>query len=160
MAALRGGTVALLFGREDAGLPNEALDQAHVVVTIPTTDHASLNLAQAALIGLYELHLAAEDATRELAPPRKDAPRAASRVESESWDGVDRELFERLRAVRLETARSRGVPPYVIFHDATMREIAKVKPGSLDDLRGVAGVGEKKLETYGEEIVALIAELA
>jgi TrmH family RNA methyltransferase len=68
------GTVALVFGREDSGLPNEILDRVHAAVTIPTTNHASLNLAQAALIGFYELHLAAADATRELAPPRKDAP--------------------------------------------------------------------------------------
>jgi TrmH family RNA methyltransferase len=68
------GPVALVFGREDSGLPNEILDRVHAAVTIPTTDHASLNLAQAALIGLYELHLAAADATRTLAPPRKDAP--------------------------------------------------------------------------------------
>jgi len=68
------GPVALVFGREDSGLPNEVLDRVHAAVTIPTTNHASLNLAQAALIGLYELHLAAADATRTLAPPRKDAP--------------------------------------------------------------------------------------
>jgi TrmH family RNA methyltransferase len=68
------GPVALVFGREDSGLPNEILDRVHAAVTIPTTDHASLNLAQAALIGLYELHLGAADATRALAPPRKDAP--------------------------------------------------------------------------------------
>lgn len=67
------GPVAVLFGREDKGLPNEALDLAHTVVTIPTTEHASLNLAQAVLIGLYELHVAAADATRELGPPRKAA---------------------------------------------------------------------------------------
>lgn len=68
------GRVAVVFGREDSGLPNEILDRVHAAVTIPTTDHASLNLAQAVLIGLYELHLAAADATRELAPPRKAAP--------------------------------------------------------------------------------------
>jgi TrmH family RNA methyltransferase len=68
------GPVALAFGREDSGLPNEILDRVHATVTIPTTDHASLNLAQAVLIGCYELHLAAADATRTLAPPRKDAP--------------------------------------------------------------------------------------
>lgn len=68
------GRVALAFGREDSGLPNEILDRVHGTVNIPTTDHASLNLAQAALIGLYELHLAANDATRTIAPPRKDAP--------------------------------------------------------------------------------------
>jgi tRNA/rRNA methyltransferase/tRNA (cytidine32/uridine32-2'-O)-methyltransferase len=72
------GPAALLFGREDTGLPNAALDRAHVVVTIPTTEHASLNLAQAVLIGLYEMHLAAPDATRTLAPPRKAAPPATA----------------------------------------------------------------------------------
>ena len=73
------GNVAALFGREDNGLPNEALDLAHVVVTIPTTDHASLNLAQAVLIALYELHVQAADATREVPPPRHivDAPTAS-----------------------------------------------------------------------------------
>ena len=65
------GTVAIMFGREDKGLPNEALDLAQRVVTIPTTDHASLNLAQAVLIALYELHLRANDATRRLQPPKK-----------------------------------------------------------------------------------------
>ena len=72
------GPVAVLFGREDKGLPNEALDLAHTVVTIPTTAHASLNLAQAVLIGLYELHVKAADATRRLAPPRKAGPAARS----------------------------------------------------------------------------------
>ena len=68
------GPVALVFGREDRGLPNEVLDRAHVHVTIPTTSYASLNLAQAVMVALYELHLAAGDATRTRKPPRKDAP--------------------------------------------------------------------------------------
>ncbi len=66
--------VALVFGREDNGLPNEILDRLHAAVTIATTEHASLNLAQAVLIGLYELHLAAGNATRRLGPPRKATP--------------------------------------------------------------------------------------
>ena len=57
----------------------------------------------------------------------------------------------------METARTHNVPAYVIFHDATMREIAKARPQSLDDLRHVTGVGEKKLETYGAQIIDLIA---
>ncbi|GGC82923.1 DNA helicase RecQ [Undibacterium terreum] len=69
-------------------------------------------------------------------------------------------IFDKLRWWRVETARKHNVPAYVIFHDSTMREIAKAHPASLDDLRGVSGVGEKKLETYGEEIVALIAEFS
>jgi TrmH family RNA methyltransferase len=68
------GPVALLFGREDRGLPNEALDRAQVHVTIPTSRYASLNLGQAVMVALYELHLAAGDATRPRKPPRKDAP--------------------------------------------------------------------------------------
>jgi TrmH family RNA methyltransferase len=72
------GPVAIVFGREDHGLPNEALDRAHIVSTIPTTDHASLNLAQAVLIALYELHLAAGDATRTIEPPKHDAPPATA----------------------------------------------------------------------------------
>src|SRR6476620_1950025 len=68
------GRIALVFGREDSGLPNEILDRVHAAVTIPTTSHASLNLAQAVLIALYELHLAAGDATRTLPGPRKEAP--------------------------------------------------------------------------------------
>ena len=68
--------VALLFGREDRGLPNDALDRANVHVTIPTTAHASLNLAQAVMVAVYELHIAAGDATRPLKAPRKDAPPA------------------------------------------------------------------------------------
>lgn len=68
------GPVAMLFGREDHGLPGEAVDRAHAIVTIPTTSHYSLNLAQAVLLGLYELHIAAGDATRRLARPRKATP--------------------------------------------------------------------------------------
>ncbi len=88
------GPVALLFGREDSGLPNDALDMAHLVVTVPTTEHKSLNLAQAVLIALYELHLGVPAATRQLAPPRKEA-RAATLAEFERYFGdVGRALRE------------------------------------------------------------------
>ena len=69
-------------------------------------------------------------------------------------------LFEKLRWWRVETARKHNVPAYVIFHDATMREIAKARPMTLAELRGVSGVGEKKLESYGSEIIELIESLA
>jgi tRNA/rRNA methyltransferase/tRNA (cytidine32/uridine32-2'-O)-methyltransferase len=87
------GDVALLFGREDFGLPNEILDRAHVVVTIPTTEHASLNLAQAVLLGVYELHLAAADATRTLAPPRKQAPPATAEQYEKLFEDAERGLY-------------------------------------------------------------------
>ena len=76
--------------------------------------------------------------------PTKDrAPRRA-RVEAESWQDVDRDLFDRLRNLRLTIARSRGVPPYVIFHDTTLRDMARVKPTSVEALRNVYGVGKRK----------------
>jgi ATP-dependent DNA helicase RecQ len=73
--------------------------------------------------------------------------------------GVEQTIFEKLRWWRVETARKHNVPAYVIFHDATMREIAKRKPHSLAELGTVSGVGGKKLETYGEEIIALISDV-
>jgi ATP-dependent DNA helicase RecQ len=89
-------------------------------------------------------------------PPRKDASRTRSRVETESWQDVDRALFERLRAVRLETARQRGVPPYVIFHDATLREMARLRPTSIDALLAVKGVGARKADDLGEIFLSAI----
>ena len=87
-----GGPVALLFGREDWGLPKAALDRSAITVHIPTTEHSSLNLAQAVLVGLYELHLAAGDATRVLKPSRKHAPPA-------SHDDYERLVVDARRAL-------------------------------------------------------------
>jgi ATP-dependent DNA helicase RecQ len=87
---------------------------------------------------------------------QRDARRPASRVEAESWQGVDRRLFEALRAVRLEVARSRGVPPYVIFHDATLRDMARLRPTSVRTLLAVRGVGSRKAEDLGETFLAVI----
>ncbi|WP_327320844.1 DNA helicase RecQ [Streptomyces sp. NBC_01235] len=67
--------------------------------------------------------------------------------------------FEALRAWRAEQAREQGVPAYVIFHDATLREIATVWPTSVRQLGGISGVGEKKLATYGEGVIAVLASL-
>ena len=69
---------------------------------------------------------------------------------------MDRDLFDRLRAVRLEIARSRSVPPYVIFHDATLREMARRRPTSVDALLTVKGVGARKADDLGEMFLAAI----
>ncbi len=88
--------------------------------------------------------------------PRKDTLRPRSRVEAESWEGVDAALFEKLRAVRLDIARSRGVPPYVIFHDVTLRDMARLRPTSLDSLLTVKGVGARKADDLGDLFLAAI----
>jgi ATP-dependent DNA helicase RecQ len=82
---------------------------------------------------------------------------AMGRVERESWEGVDRELFDALRALRLEIARGRGVPPYVVFHDSTLREMAKARPTSLSALLHVPGVGARKAEDFGQQFLDVIA---
>ena len=135
------GPVALLFGREDHGLPNRALDRAHVVVTIPTTDHASLNLAQAVLLALYELHLAAPAATRVLAPPRKDAPPATAAQFEQLFADAERALaaldFFKTRHPGhvMRTVRSLA---YRAAPDA--REISLVRAMAIEVLRTIDSV--------------------
>jgi ATP-dependent DNA helicase RecQ len=79
-----------------------------------------------------------------------------SRVEAEAWEGVDRDLFEKLRAVRMQIARARGVPPYVIFHDTTLRDMARLRPQTVEQMRSVYGVGARKAEDLGEEFLKVL----
>lgn len=68
-------------------------------------------------------------------------------------------VFEALRSWRGAQAKELGLPAYVIFHDATLREIATLRPGSLAELGGISGLGEKKLATYGEGVLEVLAGL-
>jgi ATP-dependent DNA helicase RecQ len=96
---------------------------------------------------------------------RRDAPRAnrskrntVPRIKTELRDvpAAAQPLFEALRAWRTEVARSHGVPAYIIFHDITLREIAVICPTSLAVLSNINGVGARKLEAYGEQILACV----
>jgi ATP-dependent DNA helicase RecQ len=87
-------------------------------------------------------------------PPAK--ARAASPASSPAASEEGRGLFETLRALRKRLADAQGMPPYVIFHDATLREIAERRPVTLGEFAGIRGVGEAKLARYGEEFVALV----
>jgi ATP-dependent DNA helicase RecQ len=64
--------------------------------------------------------------------------------------------YESLRVWRAEVARSHNLPAYVIFHDATLAQIAQRAPGSLDDLQGISGIGARKLEAYGDEVLRVV----
>lgn len=86
------------------------------------------------------------------------APRARSAASDLA--PVPGALFDRLRAWRAGTARAHGVPAYVIFHDATLREIAQREPRTLDDLAQISGVGARKLESYGAVILELTQDAA
>ncbi|WP_423229689.1 RQC domain-containing protein [Streptomyces mobaraensis] len=105
---------------------------------------------------------------------RREPERKAARTKSASGGGGGRSgsraaaaelpaaavpVFEELRAWRAATAKEQGVPAYVIFHDATLREIATVRPDSLDGLATVNGVGENKLVKYGDAILEVLKAL-
>jgi ATP-dependent DNA helicase RecQ len=78
-----------------------------------------------------------------------------------SFDGpVDAALFQTLREWRRSEAGERGVPPYIIFSDRTLREIARAKPATLTQLREVYGVGDAKLEAFGSAVLAVLTASA
>jgi ATP-dependent DNA helicase RecQ len=91
-----------------------------------------------------------EQVTIAVPPPRARRSRNRDTAPSDP-------LFEALRAARRELAAEAGVPPYVVFHDSTLREIAARKPRTLHELADVQGVGASKLERYGEAIIAVLA---
>ena len=92
-------------------------------------------------------------------PQKATKTRANKGFEETNLSANEQHIFEKLRSWRMETAREHNIPAYVIFHDSTLRDIAKAQPTSIAELSRVSGVGEKKLATYGEQIVALVKEL-
>jgi ATP-dependent DNA helicase RecQ len=94
-------------------------------------------------------------------PLRQQAERAprsrGSKAAVETLPDAAHPLFEALRAWRAEQAREQGVPAYIVFGDATLRGVASRRPRTLDELAQVSGVGAKKLETYGEDVLAVVA---
>jgi ATP-dependent DNA helicase RecQ len=79
-----------------------------------------------------------------------------TRIEQASWQNVDEALFERLRNLRRELAAERGVPAFVILHDTTLRELASIKPTTIEALRNVRGIGERKRSEFGERLIECI----
>ena len=84
-------------------------------------------------------------------------PPSRKRASRKGFDGPSDPLFDALREARRTLAAQAGVPPYVIFHDSTLREIATRKPRSLNELGTVQGIGTVKLERYGEAILAVLS---
>jgi ATP-dependent DNA helicase RecQ len=118
-------------------------------------DYGTLALTEASgavLAGQRQVLLRREQApARVRAKSSRPSPQPAAELPAAA-EG----LFERLRFWRAAAAREQGVPAYVIFHDATLRQIAAQPPSSLAELAGISGVGEAKLARYGEEIMELL----
>lgn len=87
--------------------------------------------------------------------PRKTGGKPVLEIASE-----DRVLWEALRAKRRQLAQDQGVPPYVIFHDSTLLAILEARPRSLREMQHLAGIGESKLERYGESFLSVVNEYA
>ncbi len=124
---------------------------------LETDTHGGLRLAEASralLKGEQTLQL-----RREQARVRRQRRAALSNPNSpDAWMSADaRLLFDALRALRTELARDQSVPPYVIFHDKTLREIATSRPESLSALGTIEGIGPRKLAEYGNQVLDLIS---
>jgi len=92
------------------------------------------------------------EATPRLSQPAAK-PQREARVEKASWEGVDRGLFERLRGWRKAKAAERGLPPFIVLGDASLRDLARRRPTTEEGLRQVHGIGEKKAADYGQELL-------
>ncbi len=96
---------------------------------------------------------------RQEAAPAKPAAGRRQRPDGEVA-AADEPLWQALRACRLQLAEDAAVPPYVVFHDATLREFARLRPASLDAMLQVHGVGQAKLERYGRAFLEVLTEHA
>jgi len=117
---------------------------------LQTNEHGGLELgpnARQILRGEEEVCL--------VLPPRKERRRKSARNGS-AENPVGDPLFDALRACRRELAQEAGVPPYVVFHDSTLREMAEQRPASLTELGHISGVGQRKLDAYGNAFLAAI----
>ena len=99
---------------------------------------------------------------RDADPVKRKAQRAERNAKArEPYAGAnDDPLWLALKAKRLELAREQGVPPYVIFHDSTLMEILKRRPGSLAEMGQISGVGQAKLAKYGDEFLQVVEDMA
>ncbi|MXO75577.1 DNA helicase RecQ [Altererythrobacter aerius] len=113
------------------------------------TEHGGLQLG-----GPAKAILKGEQPVEIVIPPASG--RRGGRRAADTPNPVGDPLFESLRDLRRTIARETGVPPYVIFHDATLREMAAARPGTLAELGALPGVGAKKLDTYGRRFLELL----
>ena len=88
------------------------------------------------------------------AAPATKSKRPRHLPDDDSWQDVDRGLFEELRRLRRDVASRLGVPAYMVFGDATLRDVARRQPTSLEDFRQCHGVGDKKLADFGDQFLA------
>ena len=137
-----------IVGTEDARLLQPVARALQARGSLVATEHGGLQLG-----GDAKAILKGEQSVEIVVPP--PSARSRRRRGGEA-NPIGDPLFEALREVRRKLARTAGLPPYVIFHDATLREMAAMKPQTLSELAEIGGVGARKLEAYGQDFVNAI----
>jgi len=118
------------------------------------TEHGGLSLG-----GDAREILKGEASVMIVVPPKREKKRRGGKGAADGGaNPVGDPLFEALRALRRDLAQEAGVPPYVVFHDATLREMAAARPASLAELGEIGGVGTRKLEAYGEAFLGVLRQ--
>ena len=139
-----------IVGEDEARLLQPLSRALQARGTLVATEHGGLKLggeAKAILKG---------DQRVDIVQPPPKSERASRKERNRAANPVGDPLFDALRELRRELAAEAQLPPYVIFHDATLREMAAIKPASASELAEVGGVGARKLEAYGEAFLAVI----
>ena len=167
--------VDVLLGKEDARIQRNEHDQLAVfgigsehnanewrgifrqlialgLIEVDVAGHGSLRLAESCrplLRGEQNLQLRQE---QKISRKKKHSERVSAKLDNDP----DRQLFETLRNLRRRLAEEQGVPPYVVFHDATLLEMARQRPQSLTQMATISGVGERKLAAYGASFLEVL----
>jgi len=119
--------------------------------------HGGLSLTPAAtevLRGARTVHFRLDTRAHER---RSSRPERKTGAATAALDAAGQALWEALRAWRLEEARRQEVPPYVIFHDSTLTEVARLRPVTLTKLARISGIGRSKLERYGDAVIDIVS---
>jgi ATP-dependent DNA helicase RecQ len=142
------GVLRQLLATGAVGLHKVSMENGHSFDTLTLTDGSRpvLRGEQSVLLREATAHAAPKKARRASAPPA-----AAANLGQEA-----QVRFINLKAWRAEVAREHNLPAYVIFHDATLAAIAERCPATLDDLQDISGMGAKKLEAYGSDVLRVV----
>jgi ATP-dependent DNA helicase RecQ len=139
-----------IVGAEEAALLRPLSRALQARGSLVPTEHGGLMLA-----GDARAILRGDASVDLVLQPKTERQRKRERSRGGA-NPVGDPLFEALRALRRDLAAEAGVPPYVVFHDSTLREMASLRPANLAALGEVGGVGTRKLEAYGEAFLAVI----
>ena len=137
-----------IVGKEDADLIKPVTRSLMLRDALHTNEHGGLILgpeARAILKGEQPVGL--------VLPPRRERKQRGGSTANPVGDS----LFEALKAKRRELALAAQVPPYVIFHDSTLRDMASKRPITMDEMAGISGVGARKLDAYGAAFLAVVS---